>query len=277
MLMIVKGRRRRRRREKNPTSYRLGPISPSAASPRPAKVPCFHWRRNNCKLLPHSSCERSPWLYDGSFPTQFHTSVRYPPGPLKTPPNTFKGTGASRAEHSHSRSYRQLMTAVTSLFPGFLFRKNDFRLRLQNKKTTLGLRICPKMMGRCLQRRPVMKTAFIRSSLRCYGALPFLAVSQLSVAPNGSDGLVLSKCLTAAPLPLRCMWTNIIGRTASASSTRKNTNNAEQEQEVAGNERSSLRGTWWSHSIPHIHSTNVHTFLPYLFRVQISFVFVFFL
>lgn len=128
-------------------------------------------------------------------------------------------------------------------------------------------------MGRCLQRRPVMKTAFTRFSLRCYGALPCLTVSQLSVAPNGSDGLVLSKCLTAAPLPLRCMWTNIIGRTASASSIRKNTKSAEQEQEVAGNERSSLRGTWWSHSI---HDNKC----PYIFvvpdhRVQFSFGFSF--
>lgn len=98
------------------------------------------------------------------------------------------------------------MTAVTSSFPGFSLRKkrgrNDFPLLLQDTDTTPAFRICPKIVGRCLRRRPVMRTAFTRSGLRCYGGLPcFFTVSQLSVAPNGSDGLVLSKCLTAAPLP----------------------------------------------------------------------------
>lgn len=77
-------------------SYRLGPISPSAASPRPVKVPCFHWRRNNCKLLPHSSCERSPWWITRLlFP---HSFTQIPPSAtlvvLKRTPITFKWTGS---------------------------------------------------------------------------------------------------------------------------------------------------------------------------------------
>lgn len=97
------------------------------------------------------------------------------------------------------------MTAVTSSVPGFLLREKNGSDRLPfsfyNRNTTLGFRVCPKMVGSRLRRRAVMRSAFTRSRLRCYGALPCLAVSQLSVAPNGSDGLVLWKRLTAAPLP----------------------------------------------------------------------------
>lgn len=43
-------------------TYRSDPISLSAVSPGLKSVPCSRWRSNNYKLLPHSWCERSPWL-----------------------------------------------------------------------------------------------------------------------------------------------------------------------------------------------------------------------
>ena len=67
-------------------AYRLGPISPADVSPRPGKVLCSRWRRNNCKLLPRSSCERSPWRTEGSFPHSSDTKHcrTLPFGALKT-------------------------------------------------------------------------------------------------------------------------------------------------------------------------------------------------
>lgn len=53
------------------------------------------------------------------------------------------------------------------------------------------------------------------------GAVPCFTVSQLSVAPNGSDGLVLSKCLTAAPLPCAACGLISLDERQSAARTEK--------------------------------------------------------
>lgn len=100
------------------------------------------------------------------------------------------------------------MTAVTSSFPGFSLRKNGSK-RLPSPftgyKHYTGVPYMSENCGKVSSAPSCDEDCIhpVRSAvLRCYGALPcFFTVSQLSVAPNGSDGLVLSKCLTAAPLP----------------------------------------------------------------------------
>lgn len=67
-------------------------------------------------------------------------------------------------------------------------------------KMTLSVLLSPKMVSAAESR---VKDCIhpVQSSVVPCRAVPCLTVAQLSVAPHGADSLVLSKCLTAAPLP----------------------------------------------------------------------------
>lgn len=57
-------------------TYRWDPIFLSAFSPGLKSVPCSRWRWNNYKLLPHSWCERSPWLDWNRIPLKISALVK---------------------------------------------------------------------------------------------------------------------------------------------------------------------------------------------------------
>lgn len=94
-------------------------------------------------------------------------------------------------------------------------------------------RISEKMVEKCLRQCPVLRTAFTQSSPVCatvpYRAVPCLTVAQLSVASHRADSLVLSKRLTAAPVPrTACGLTPLDER----RELRSNLGDAKKTQEV---------------------------------------------
>lgn len=160
---------------------------------------------------------------DGSFPRSFTQIPPYGTLPaLHKRPTLSKERGVLsqwRAEHSHSDSYRQLVTAVT---PGSWASSRVSRRKCcvePNSSSKTGLRLlwASENGGKVSAAASGVADRIhpVRSSvLRCRG-LPHRGAALCGYTLGRRSGFI--KVPHCCPSSLRCMWTHIIGRTVSAA------------------------------------------------------------
>lgn len=182
---------------------------------------------------------------DGSFPRSFTQIPPYGTLPaLHERPILSKERGVlsqRRAEHSHSDSYRQLVTAV---IPGSWASSRVSRRKCcveSNSSTLAGSRLlCASENGGEVSAAAsgvADRIHPVRSSvLRCRG-LPHRGAALCGYTPGCRSGFI--KVPHCCPSSLRCMWTHIIGRTVSAAFKRgdmggKNTQEESRKLEYIG-------------------------------------------